>query len=169
MGITVADSSSLSIGQTITVRVTDQNDASITTHLYDNDPGTGIDDLYELDTASFVTRIVEIKGDTIQIDRPLRFDLRLEWSPKLQTFDPSVSESGIENLSIEFPADAYAGHFKELGRNGIYFEDVANCWARNIHFQNVDSGIGSLIWRFGGGNQRGKTTQLIISEATQKK
>jgi len=137
----VTDSSQLSIGQLITIRITDKNDASITTHLYDNDPGEGIADLYELNTASMVTRIEDIRANKLVIERPLRFDLRPEWSPEIETFEPSVSESGVENLSIEFPADAYAGHFKELGRNGIYLQSVSNCWVRNVHFQNADSAI----------------------------
>ncbi|MCW1925723.1 Ig-like domain-containing protein [Luteolibacter arcticus] len=51
------------------------------------------------------------------------------------------SEKGIESLTIKFPPTPYAGHFNEIGQNGIDFAGATNCWIRNIRMINVDYGI----------------------------
>ncbi|WP_269522182.1 glycosyl hydrolase family 28-related protein [Coraliomargarita parva] len=137
----VADTSSLSVGQTVRVNIQDAHDASITRHLYAGDPGEGIADLYNLNKATFISRITDIQGNLLRIERPLRFDLRPAWKPTLTTFEPTVSECGIEQLSIEFPVEPYGGHFKELGMNAIAIEQAANCWVRNVDILHADSGI----------------------------
>ena len=137
----VADPSDLSVGQFVTIIVRDDNDASIPRHLYADAPGEGIADLYKLNEATFVTRIAAIEGDLVRTDRPLRFDLRQEWQPKLATYEPTVSECGIEQMTIEFPIEPYTGHFKELGMNAISIEHASDCWVSEVLVKNADSGI----------------------------
>ncbi|MCX7047907.1 MAG: glycosyl hydrolase family 28-related protein [Candidatus Sumerlaeota bacterium] len=88
-----------------------------------------------------IFRIVSVSGNTITLDRGLRFDARLAWKPALTAFAPAVTDVGIEELGFEFPAAPYAGHFKELGYNPIEINSgAAHCWLRNLRIWNADSG-----------------------------
>ncbi len=137
----VKDTSRLTVGQFITVVIQDAKDASITRHLYADDPGEGIADLTKHHKEKLVTRIEAIKGNRIRIERPLPFDLRSEWQPEITSYAPTVTECGIEDLSVEFPVEAYPGHFKELGMNAIAIDHASHCWVRNVRIKNADSGI----------------------------
>ncbi|MDQ8208591.1 glycosyl hydrolase family 28-related protein [Coraliomargarita sp. SDUM461003] len=137
----VKDASQLTVGQIITVSQKDTNDGSLLNHLYADDPGEGKSDLKTINEATLVTRIKAIDGNTVKIERPLTFDLRESWQSTVNSFEPTVTESGIEHLSIEFPVEAYPGHFKELGLNAISIEAASHCWIRNVDIRNSDSGI----------------------------
>jgi hypothetical protein len=76
----------------------------------------------------------------VRLERRLRFDVRAEWRPEVRAFEPTVTDSGVEDLAFEFPAIPYQGHFTEQGFNPVAFEDVAHCWARRLKFVNPDSG-----------------------------
>lgn len=91
-------------------------------------------------TATLVCRITKIEGDRLGLDRPLRFDIRPEWKPVISRFEPTVTESGVENLGFEFPVTDYGGHFTELGYNPVALSGVAHCWVRNVRIVNADSG-----------------------------
>lgn len=64
------------------------------------------------------------------------------WSGGLISFD-GASDSGIENLSIQFPDEPWAGHdFHERGYNAVGFDDgTNNCWLRNLTITGPDMGI----------------------------
>jgi hypothetical protein len=127
-------------GLRIAVCQFDNASNSLADHLYSGDPGdTG--KLNGSTRATLVCRIVRVFGNSIEIDRPLRFDIRNEWKPAIHSFDPSVRECGVEGIRFEFPAVAYGGHFAEMGHNAIALDQVADCWARDIHIVNSDSGI----------------------------
>ncbi|MDP2435894.1 MAG: hypothetical protein Q8P67_09140 [archaeon] len=51
-----------------------------------------------------------------------------------------MQDSGVEDLTFEFPPEPYRGHFTEQGFNPVAFVDVAHCWARRVRFVNPDSG-----------------------------
>lgn len=89
----------------------------------------------------FLSRIRKIEGQRIQLERPLPYNVRLEWAPEIHRFSPSVQEVGIEELSIEFPWSPYPGHFHERGFNALSFTNVSQCWVRNVEIQNADFGI----------------------------
>jgi hypothetical protein len=59
----------------------------------------------------------------------------------VRRFEPTVSEVGIEALAFEFPERPYEGHFTELGFNPVAFGKVSDCWARDLRFVNLDSGV----------------------------
>ena len=82
-----------------------------------------------------------MEGDRVSFDRPLRCDVHAVWRPQLRSFEPTVTESGVENLCFEFPNQPYKGHFTELGFNAIAFAGVADCWVRNVRTVNADSGL----------------------------
>ena len=93
------------------------------------------------DVARFTSRVKDVQGSTIVLERPLRTDVRLIWGPETHYYAPSVREVGIENLTMEFPEVKYSGHHKEPGSNGIQAQDTADCWIRNLKFLNADNGI----------------------------
>ena len=138
--ITVEKTTGLEIGQRIIVEITDDGQKTLVNHLYSGDPGdTG--KITKPIHLRFVSRIAAIDGKQITLERPLRFDIRKEWKPRLQSFDPTVREVGIENLAFEFPNTPYEGHFTETGRNAIAINGAADCWVRNIRIVNCDSAI----------------------------
>lgn len=137
--LTVADAKSLAAGQKVEVFLKDTPDNTLATHLYSDDAG----DTAKLNgktTASLVTKILEIEGNKIRLERRLRFDIKPEWTPVLRAFKPTVHDSGVEDIGFEFPETPYLGHFTEKGFNPVAFAGVADCWARRLKFVNPDSG-----------------------------
>lgn len=137
--LTVASVDKLRVGQEIEVYQSDLPDNSLAIHLYSGDPGS-IGKILGKASTSLISRITGIMGDRVALDRPLRCDLKLMWKPQLRIFQPSVTESGVENLGFEFPNKRYKGHFTELGFNPIALNGVTDCWMRNIRIKNADSG-----------------------------
>lgn len=142
-GVTVIELSSpetLRVGQQVELYQTDTPDNSLAVHLYSGDSGP-VKNLKGRVRVSFAAKITRIDGKRVHIDRPLRCDFRPEWKAQVRTFAPTVTNSGVEGVSFEFPADPYRGHFTELGNNAIAFSGTAHCWARDIRIINPDSGI----------------------------
>jgi hypothetical protein len=137
--IQLTTASGIKPGQSIQIRVQEDAGQTLKKFLYANDPGD-IAKGKDLDT-KMVVKVTKVQGSQISIDRPLRFDTRKAWKPEVLSFEPTVTESGIEDLALEFPDVPYPGHFKELGFNGIELRTVANCWVRNVHMQNADMGV----------------------------
>lgn len=137
----VSTVSGFSIGQWVDVRTTDDNVRSLSTWLYNGDPGS----LSEMSaqTARQVARVAEIDaaGRRIRIDRPLRVETQAAFSPIVRSFRPSVTNSGIEDLTLEFPTTPWNGEFSELGYNGVNVGSVAHCWVRRLRLVNAESGI----------------------------
>lgn len=80
--------------------------------------------------------------------------LRPGWSPRFATLGPVVSESGIEDLTIEMKLTPQTAHHQDLGFNGPRFAELAertsdtvqaavNCWARDVDLWHSDNGSGS--------------------------
>ena len=89
----------------------------------------------------FLSRVKSVTGNKIELERPLPYDVRLEWTPEIHRFTPTLQEFGIEQLSIHFPSSPYPGHFKEKGYNAIFLQSVAHCWVREVEIQNADFGV----------------------------
>ena len=138
--VTVSSAEGLQPGQRITISETDDPDNSLATELYSGEPGK-TQKLLGRTKATLVCKITRIEGARVFFDRPLRCTIEPKWKPEIQSYRPTVTESGIEDLAFEFPNTPYQGHFTELGRNAIAFSGVADCWARNIRILNSDSGI----------------------------
>lgn len=138
--LTVSATSRLRVGERIEIYQKDNPDNSLAAELYSGDPGNTAN-LKGSTHASMVCRITQIDGQQVTFDRPLRFDVRLQWHPQIRRFAPTVSESGVEAITFEFPNIPYPGHFNESGYNAVAFADVADCWARNLVISNADSGI----------------------------
>ena len=128
-------------GDSIRITILDAADGSLIDYLYAGDPGN-TDNLSDRQRATdFVARVAQVEGSRVTIDRPLPFDVRLEWQPQVNSYQPTVTEVGVENLGFEFPNRPYAGHFTERGANAIALSGVADCWIRNVAVHNADSGF----------------------------
>ncbi len=138
--LTLQKSANLKESQRVTVTLRDDEQKTLLNHLYSGDPG-GTKKIARPVNLGMVSRIDSVRGQEITLERPLRFDVRKSWKPILETFDPTVREVGIENLTISFPVKPYRGHFTERGMNGIAMNGVADCWVRNVQISNGDSGI----------------------------
>lgn len=137
--VTVDQPTGLKVGQQVLVFLREATDHSLKTFLYSGDPGD-IRHGKSLDT-KMLARVTAIEGSQVRLDRPLRFDTRAEWRPELRSFQPTVTESGVEGLGFEFPSKRYRGHFAETGANAIELRAVYHCWVRNVAIRNGDLGI----------------------------
>ena len=138
--LTLEQTKGLKPGQRVVVELNDTSEKTLINHLYSGDPGDTAKITHPVRT-HFVSRTASIDGNRIKLERPLRTDLRKEWNPQLKTFNPTVSEVGIENLAFEFPNTPYEGHFTEVGYNAIAIQSAADCWVRNVRIVNCDSAI----------------------------
>jgi len=137
--VTVGSVDKLRVGQEVEIHESDLPDNSLAVHLYSGDAGP-VGNLKGRARASLIARITRLDGSRVTLDRALRTDLRPEWKPRLRAFEPTVTESGVENIGFEFPVTPYQGHFTELGLNPVTLSGVAHCWVRNIRVRNADSG-----------------------------
>lgn len=127
-------------GERLRISLTGPSDQSLLRHQYAGDPGN-ISLAGSGGTIHLHARAVEVDGNRIHLDRTLPCDLRLQWSPRATRCDTSVYYSGIESLTVRFPKHTYLGHFKEVGYNAFNLDSVADCWLRDIHIVNADSGV----------------------------
>lgn len=137
--VNVASAAGLRVGQEVEVFQSDTRDNTLAVHLYSGDAGR-VENLKGRTRASLVCRITALAGNRVSLDRPLRCDVRPEWQPQLRSFEPTVTGSGVEHLTFEFPVTPYQGHFTELGFNPVALGGVAHCWVRNVRVVNPDSG-----------------------------
>ncbi len=89
----------------------------------------------------FPNRIAGISGNAVQLERALPVDIDLAWSPDVRLASASLTELGVEHLSIEFPLTEYPGHFDEQGYNAIDLVEVAHAWVRDVEVLDADYGI----------------------------
>ncbi len=142
----VDDASRLQPGQFVELaamerRASETDDRNaLARHLYANDPGD-LSNRNGHTLTRYVVRIESVEGSCVTIDRPLRWDVQSQWRAEVRSFEPTVTESGIVDLSISFPVTPYKGHFTEQGFNAIVLNGVAHCFVRNVVIANCDSGL----------------------------
>ncbi|WP_309396908.1 glycosyl hydrolase family 28-related protein [Cerasicoccus maritimus] len=129
----------LAVGDTVLVWANDDEANTLIDYLYSGDPGE-TENLSKV-KAHMRSRITAIEGQRVQLERPLSFDVRPEWTPLLRGGGATVYESGVEDLGFEFPNTPYEGHFTEWGYNAIAISDAVDCWVRDVRIENADSGI----------------------------
>jgi hypothetical protein len=139
--VSVSTVAGLSAGQWIEVRLADDANKSLSAWLYNDDPGSMSE--MSVQAASQVAKIAAIDAASkrVTLDRPLRYETRAAFAPVVRSFRPSVTHSGIEELTLEFPTTPWQGEFTELGANGIDVRSVAHCWVRAIRMINAEGGI----------------------------
>jgi len=114
------------------------NTGSLVKYLYGNLMEPGSDLLGTPNIVRFLSRVKRSNDRTIELERPLPYDVKLEWSPQIHLFKPTVKEVGIEHLSVRFPWSPYPGHFREKGYNALFFQNVSQCWVDDVEIQNAD-------------------------------
>jgi hypothetical protein len=130
-------------GQFIRLRMRNPADNSLGCHLYAEAGCLNAErrKWYAGRIVDWVVEVESVDGNTITFTRPLRLDVRKEWDPEIWSFRSSVQESGIENLTIQFSGEPYAGHNDEQGHYAILLRDAYHCWIRDITIIDADRGI----------------------------
>ncbi|KAI3429364.1 hypothetical protein D9Q98_005459 [Chlorella vulgaris] len=88
------------------------------------------------------TKVVAIRGNRVQIERHLPYEIRSKLNVVTFHKPPNtVEDSGIEGLTFSFKWSWYAGHHLEDGWNAVEVSKSRNCWVRDIHTINADSSV----------------------------
>jgi hypothetical protein len=118
------------------------NSKSLGQHLHAGQAEAGVATYKEKrNFVNWVARVTKVAARTIEIDRPLRFDVKPAWKAELHSFAPSLEEVGIENLAFEHAGVAKKPHLKEEGYNSIHIRGAVNSWVRNVTFIDADNGV----------------------------
>ncbi len=138
--LTVASTERLRVGQRVQIYESDTPENTLAAHLYSGDPGP-TQKLKGSARAALVCHVTKLAGHQVFFDRPLRCDVKLLWQPVVRSFEPTVTESGVEKLGFEFPNTPYPGHFNESGFNAVALTGCSDCWVRDLRILNADSGL----------------------------
>lgn len=156
--LVVADTTRLRAGDTVVLECQNPPDASLLRHLAGDIPGartydwpakapqlvTGSGGQYiQYSTLQWPVRIDAVLGDRlVRLAQPLRYDLRADWPATLRAIGPTVHDSGVEGLTIRNEPVPMTAHNKHPGSNGVCFQAVHDCWARDVRVENCDLGFG---------------------------
>ncbi|EFN51336.1 hypothetical protein CHLNCDRAFT_141130 [Chlorella variabilis] len=92
-------------------------------------------------TARFVSRVADIAGDYVILERALPISITLGMAPKLLRTHGSVWDVGVEGFTMEFKFEPYGGHHMEQGWSGVELTRVEDSWVRDMRFINCDNGV----------------------------
>lgn len=139
--ITLAKTDSLSEGDYVLTYWRDAEERSFLRELYQNDGGD-ISGASPRVIRRQVNRVKRINGNQIELQRTPRYRLDQAFTPYLKKLDPETTESGIENLTLQFKSGVYRGHWKERGFNAVAISpNAVHCWVRQLKIVDADSGI----------------------------
>jgi hypothetical protein len=154
----VSDTSKLRAGDLVVLECDNPPDATLLMHLAGDIPGTRSYDwpsrAPQLVTGSggqyiqyallqWPVRIEAVLGTRlVKLAQPIRYDLRPGWPARLRALGPTVHDSGVEDLTIRNDVVAMTAHNKHPGSNGVCFQAVHDCWARDVRVENCDLGFG---------------------------
>jgi hypothetical protein len=140
--LVLSSTAGITAGQMIRLQMKNPTDNSLGCYLYANQGCLNAERQAWWDTwVDWMVQVQEVRGNTVTLVRPLRWDVRLEWAPSIWQFLPTVQEVGIEQLTIEFPNVQYGGHDHWAGYYAIYFEGVVHSWVRQVTIVDADRGI----------------------------
>jgi hypothetical protein len=180
-GATLAldDASALSAGDWIVVSHMDLDGSepragdAVWRELFNGNPGSFADGDYQIRDGGpwYYARVVAVDGDEIELDRPVRWDVRpAEWRVEIYRVDPSefIHECGLESLWIDFPEGVvdfkhhnaglvHGGRTYASGeevciggtcyleyRNGfeaVGFHSAMNSWVRDVKITDFEGGL----------------------------
>ncbi|MEV1243937.1 glycosyl hydrolase family 28-related protein [Nonomuraea sp. NPDC049750] len=154
----VSDTSKLRAGDLVVLECDNPPDATLLKHLAGDIPGTRSYDwpsrAPQLVTGSggqyiqyallqWPVRIEAVLGTRlVRLAQPIRYDLRPGWPARLRALGPTVHDSGVEDLTIRNELVPMTAHNKHPGSNGVCFQAVHDCWARDVRVENCDLGFG---------------------------
>jgi hypothetical protein len=136
--LALSDTAGIRVGQWVRLQQTDVN-GDLIDRLHADLMQSGADNIG--DRWEFHTRVTAVSSGGIEIERALPVDVDTAWSPTVYQFAPSLSEVGVEHLTLRFPLTPYPGHFNEQGYNAIHFHRVVNSWVREVTIANADYGV----------------------------
>jgi hypothetical protein len=149
--IFVRDSGELEIGQWIKLFMSDPKNGptsqSLLGHMYHNENSKiscGDNCLKSLrghrDLVRFMSRISDIRGDEIILERQLPVDVRVAWKPRIHSVDSDdiPQNCGFQDFSVDFGWKRSKEHLKEDGHNAIVLEETAFSWVKNVKVINAD-------------------------------
>jgi hypothetical protein len=139
----VSSARSIRAGQFVRLRMRNPADNSLGCHLYAEVGCLNAErrKWYGGRIVDWVVEVESVAANSITFVRPLRLDVRSHWDPEIWSFNASVQESGIENLTIQFSGEPYAGHNDEQGHYAVFIQDAYNCWIRDVTIVDADRGI----------------------------
>jgi hypothetical protein len=115
---------------------------SIAAWIYgDNLADSGRGTVLNKDEVHFTAKVAAIGNDWVALDRPLPFPVRSSWVADVHRFDPTIQDSGVEQLTIQFAHTLVGPHLTERGYNGIEFAWAGNVWVRQVTVLNSDNGV----------------------------
>ncbi|PSC67722.1 band 7 [Micractinium conductrix] len=95
---------------------------------------------YDGERIRFASRVSRVGPTWIELERPLPYDLRMEWRPAVYTFATPLQHSGFEDFTVKFKWDKYPAHMKAYGYNAFWLYGCANSWVRNVQIIDSDNG-----------------------------
>lgn len=128
-------------GEWIRLVMHDPPDHSLLRHLHGDLLEPGADTANLPQPVDWAAMVKAVSGRRITLDRPLRVDVRPEWKPEVFSLKPSLKESGIENIGLEFPGVPKLPHLQEAGYNAIEIQGAVDCWIRNVTVTDADNGV----------------------------
>jgi Pectate lyase superfamily protein len=154
----VDDTSRLTPGEMVVLEVENPPDASLLKTLAGDIPGAHTYDwptrAPQLTTGSggqypafaalrWPVRVEAVLSERlVQLAQPLKYDLRPGWLAQLRAIGPTVHDSGVEDLTIRNAPIPQTAHNRHPGSNGVCFQAVHDCWARDVVAENCDVGFG---------------------------
>jgi hypothetical protein len=154
----VSDTAGLRPGDLVVLECANPPDASLLAHLAGDVPGTRAYDwprrapqlvtgsggqYVQYATVQWPVHVEAVAGSRlVTLAQPLRYDLRPGWPAQLRAAGPTVHDSGVEHLTVRNELVPMTAHNKHPGSNGVCFQAVHDCWARDVRVENCDLGFG---------------------------
>jgi hypothetical protein len=154
----VSSTAGLRAGDVVVLECENPPDASLLSHLAGDIPGTrqydwprrapqlvtGSGGQYiQYATPQWPVRIEAVLGDRlVRLSQPLKYDLRAGWPARLRAIGPTVHDSGVEQLTVRNALIPMTAHNRHPGSNGVCFQAVHDCWARDLRVENFDLAFG---------------------------
>ena len=150
--LTVDDNSKIQIGDWVRLFMKEPSyntvSRSLSGYLYDNPnpkEQCGQKCMWRLmkqkgDVIFWMSRVSDIRYNTVVLERELPVDVKVEWSPTLH-FVPSdevVWNSGVEDMTLEFEWHRKKKHLEEDGFNAFLVEGAVFSWMKNLEAVNAD-------------------------------
>ncbi|MEO5628950.1 MAG: glycosyl hydrolase family 28-related protein [Thermomonas sp.] len=163
--LTVREGAGIRVGDVITIRwySRDGRASALLRSIY-GDQTTEIGSrLWESPERAIVkqtTRVTRVDAGRIRIADKLLHDIGADMPADIVQWQ-GLTEIGIRDLALSFPAGTSFGHHLEEGWNGICLTDVFNGWVSSVRISNADSGI--LIY-----NSASLTIRNITTEGERR-
>ena len=94
------------------------------------------------DVVRFMSRVIEVDGNRVVLERELPVAVQPNWSPEVYTLSrDTVQNSGIEDLTIQFGWKRSKKHLREDGNNAIVLEEAAFCWVKDVGVVDADLNV----------------------------